>query len=101
MSCERHSMPCWGFAQLLRLDRQHPLTDGQRSKVELIERAGGHLLGVISDVLDLSRIDSGSLPLSIEPVVVAHVLDEAVSMVGAAAQDAGGGVGAAPGGAME
>ncbi len=78
-----------GFAQLLRLDRQHPLTDGQRSKVELIERAGGHLLGVISDVLDLSRIDSGSLPLSIEPVVVAHVLDEAVSMVGAAAQDAG------------
>ncbi|HEX5312850.1 hybrid sensor histidine kinase/response regulator [Aquabacterium sp.] len=78
-----------GFAQLLRLDRQHPLTDGQRSKVELIERAGGHLLGVISDVLDLSRIDSGSLPLSIEPVVVAHVLDEAVSMVGAAALDAG------------
>ncbi len=78
-----------GFAQLLRLDRQHPLTDGQRSKVELIERAGGHLLGVISDVLDLSRIDSGSLPLSIEAVAVAQVLDEAVSMVGAAASDAG------------
>ncbi|HET8695276.1 MAG TPA: ATP-binding protein [Aquabacterium sp.] len=78
-----------GFAQLLRLDRQHPLTDGQRSKVELIERAGGHLLGVISDVLDLSRIDSGSLPLSIEPVLVSHVLDEAVSMVGAGASEAG------------
>ncbi|HET8869507.1 MAG TPA: PAS domain S-box protein [Aquabacterium sp.] len=78
-----------GFAQLLRLDRQHPLTDGQRSKVELIERAGGHLLGVISDVLDLSRIDSGSLPLSIEAVMVAHVLDEALSMVGAAASEAG------------
>ncbi|MDE2594353.1 MAG: PAS domain S-box protein [Burkholderiales bacterium] len=78
-----------GFAQLLRLDRQHPLTDGQRSKVELIERAGGHLLGVISDVLDLSRIDSGSLPLSIEAVAVSQVLEEAVSMVGAAASDAG------------
>lgn len=78
-----------GFAQLLRLDRQHPLTDGQRSKVELIERAGGHLLGVISDVLDLSRIDSGSLPLSIEAVPLVHVLEEAVSMVGAAASDAG------------
>lgn len=78
-----------GFAQLLRLDRQHPLTDGQRSKVELIERAGGHLLGVISDVLDLSRIDSGSLPLSIEAVPLVHVLEEAVSMVGAAAADAG------------
>lgn len=78
-----------GFAQLLRLDRQHPLTDGQRSKVELIERAGGHLLGVISDVLDLSRIDSGSLPLSIEAVPLVHVLEEAVSMVGAAATDAG------------
>lgn len=78
-----------GFAQLLRLDRQHPLTDGQRSKVELIERAGGHLLGVISDVLDLSRIDSGGLPLSIEAVPLVHVLEEAVSMVGAAAADAG------------
>lgn len=78
-----------GFAQLLRLDRQHPLTDGQRSKVELIERAGGHLLGVISDVLDLSRIDSGSLPLSIEAVPLVHVLEDAVSMVGAAAVDAG------------
>lgn len=78
-----------GFAQLLRLDRQHPLTDGQRSKVELIERAGGHLLGVISDVLDLSRIDSGSLPLSIEAVPLVHVLEEAVSMVGAEASDAG------------
>ncbi|MGE5451246.1 MAG: ATP-binding protein [Acidobacteriota bacterium] len=78
-----------GFAQLLRLDRQHPLTDGQRSKVELIERAGGHLLGVISDVLDLSRIDSGSLPLSIEAVAVSQVLEEAVSMVGAGASDAG------------
>ena len=78
-----------GFAQLLRLDRQHPLTDGQRTKVELIERAGGHLLGVISDVLDLSRIDSGSLPLSIEAVPLMHVLEEAVSMVGAAATDAG------------
>lgn len=77
-----------GFAQLLRLDRQHPLTDGQRHKVELIERSGGHLLGVISDVLDLSRIDSGSLPLSIEPVLVSGVLEEALSMVSAAATEA-------------
>ena len=78
-----------GFAQLLRIDRQTPLTDGQHSKVELIERAGGHLLGVISDVLDLSRIDSGSLPLSIETVTVAHVLDDALSMVSESAVDAG------------
>ncbi len=54
-----------GFAQLLRVDPRHPLHDDQRTKVAHIERAGAHLLAMLTDVLDLSRIEAGSLPMSI------------------------------------
>ena len=78
-----------GFAQLLRMDSHQPLSAAQRAKIGLIERAGAHLLAVISDVLDLSRIDSGSLPLSLEPVLVPATLDEAIQLVAVAAREAG------------
>ncbi len=78
-----------GFAQLLRMDSHQPLSVTQRGKIGLIERAGAHLLAVISDVLDLSRIDSGSLPLSVEPVLVSSTLEEALNMVNVAAREAG------------
>ncbi|MFZ2297292.1 MAG: ATP-binding protein, partial [Aquabacterium sp.] len=77
-----------GFAQLLRLDAQSPLQDDQLRKVRLIERAGGHLLAVISDVLDLSRIEAGDLPMSQESLQLATVLQDAVSMVSEAAEQA-------------
>ena len=77
-----------GFAQLLRMDPHSPLQDDQLRKVRLIERAGGHLLAVISDVLDLSRIEAGDLPMSQEPLQLETVLQDAVSMVGEAADQA-------------
>ena len=52
-----------GFAQLLEIDRRHPLTPTQRPWVAQIQQAGWHLLEMINDVLDLSRIDSGNLRL--------------------------------------
>lgn len=77
-----------GFAQLLRMDTQLPLKEDQLRKVRLIERAGGHLLAVIGDVLDLSRIEAGSLPMSLEPLLLETVLQDAVSMVTEAAEQA-------------
>jgi PAS domain S-box-containing protein len=70
-----------GFAQLLRVDPRHPLVDAQRQKVAHIERAGAHLLAMLTDVLDLSRIEAGSLPMAMEPVAVHQALDEAVALV--------------------
>ncbi len=78
-----------GFAQLLRLDRNQPLADTQRNKVELIERAGAHLLDVISDVLDLSRIEVGGLPLTLEDVPARQVMDEALTLVESMSREAG------------
>ena len=78
-----------GFAQLLRVDPGHPLAAPQRGRVEQIERAGAHLLAMINDVLDLSRIEAGALPLSLEPVRVGELIEQALGLVGTAAHEAG------------
>lgn len=65
-----------GFAQVLQLDE---LTPAQTESVGHILGAGRHLLALIDDILDISRVETGNVDLSIEPVAVAetaeHVLD--------------------------
>ncbi|MES2100125.1 MAG: CHASE domain-containing protein [Pseudomonadota bacterium] len=75
-----------GFAQLLELDARHPLTDAQRPWVAQIQQAGWHLLEMINDVLDLSRIESGNLRLQVETLNLPDLLDSTVSMVDGEAQ---------------
>ena len=70
-----------GFAQLLNMDTSPVFGPEQRHRVELIEKAGNHLLAMLGDVLDLSRIEAGDLPLSIETVDVAAVATEAFALV--------------------
>lgn len=70
-----------GFAQLMRLDRRRALDPDQLGRVEHIERAGAHLLALVNDVLDLSRVESGQMHLSLEPVDVDAVAEEAVAFV--------------------
>jgi PAS domain S-box-containing protein len=70
-----------GFAQLLRMDTQRPMDEEQHRRVALIEEAGAHLQAVINDVLDLSRIEVGSLPLSIESLNLRALGDEALNLV--------------------
>ena len=77
-----------GFAQLLRVDPRHPLHPDQRSKVDHIERAGAHLLAMLTDVLDLSRIEAGSLPMAIEPLALPEVLEAAMALISNQASDA-------------
>jgi PAS domain S-box-containing protein len=78
-----------GFAQILLADRKEPLTETQRSRVARIQDAGGHLLALINDLLDLSRIEAGGLALSIEPVDVDATLQEAIALVQAKADERG------------
>ena len=54
-----------GFGQLLELDE---LDERQREGVEQILKAGRHLLELINEVLDISRIESGTMTMSLEPV---------------------------------
>jgi PAS domain S-box-containing protein len=78
-----------GFAQLLDLDRRAPLTPEQRPWVAQIQQAGWHLLEMINEVLDLSRIESGNVKLQIEPVNLAELLAASVAMIDAAAKQRG------------
>ncbi|MBW8844671.1 MAG: CHASE domain-containing protein [Burkholderiales bacterium] len=57
-----------GFTQLMQMDASEPLSPAQRSRAQQISQAGWHLLEMINDTLDLSRIEAGSLRL--EPVVL-------------------------------
>ena len=76
-----------GFAQLLDLGKRDPLTPAQRPWVDHIQHAGWHLLEMINDVLDLSRIESGNLRLQLEPLDVVTLVADVVPMVRADAQE--------------
>jgi PAS domain S-box-containing protein len=67
-----------GFGQLL--DRQ-ATSDGQRTRVRYILSAGRHLLNLINEVLDISRIEAGNLQLSLEPVCVEEAIGEALDLM--------------------
>ena len=74
-----------GFAQLLELDSQ---SAEQQESVEQILRAGRHLLGLINEILDISRIEAGRLQLSLEPVPVYETVRQAIDLVQPSAADA-------------
>ncbi len=67
-----------GFGQLL--ERQNP-TPTQRTRVQHVINAGRHLLGLINEVLDISRIEVGRMQLSLEPVCVAEAIQETLDLM--------------------
>jgi signal transduction histidine kinase/ActR/RegA family two-component response regulator len=67
-----------GFAQLLELE---DLAEEQRENLHFILSAARHLLALINEVLDIAAIEAGRLPLSLEPVAVADVVAETVSLI--------------------
>jgi PAS domain S-box-containing protein len=70
-----------GFSQLLA-NESLPATDAQkRAFVHNIVTAGKHLLALIDEILDLAKIESGSLSLSIEPVLLSPLLADVEVMV--------------------
>jgi PAS domain S-box-containing protein len=78
-----------GFAQLLQRDAKQPLSERQLDRIQYVLRGGEHLLRLIDDVLDLSRIETGRLAISSEPVDVREVLAEAMSTLAPMAERAG------------
>ena len=70
-----------GFAQLLRIDSGRPTTAQQLERIGHIENAAGHLLALVNDVLDLSRVESGEMAVSDEAVDLAAAVEEASNMV--------------------
>ncbi|MDM5179076.1 PAS domain S-box protein [Massilia sp. DJPM01] len=71
-----------GFTQLLASETLPSTAEQKRSFVRNILTAGQHLLTLINEILDLAKIESGTLSVSLEAVVLAGLLDEVQAMVG-------------------
>jgi len=65
-----------GFAQLLQRDKKEPLSARHRERADQILKGGEHLLRLIDDILDLSRIEAGGVSMSTEPVGLVEVLEQ-------------------------
>jgi signal transduction histidine kinase/CheY-like chemotaxis protein len=68
-----------GFSDLLADERYGPLNDRQQRYVTHIHTGGKHLLKLISDILDLSKIEAGRMELAREDVTVASAFAEVIS----------------------
>jgi len=69
-----------GFAQLLEAGAQVPTPDQQKS-LEQIIKAGWYLLELINEILDLAQIESGKVPLVLESVELAGLVQECQDLV--------------------
>ena len=73
-----------GFSQLLLADTapgQAPDPATWRRRVEQVQASGEHLLALIDNVLELSSLESGELPLALQPVALAPLVESSLPLV--------------------
>jgi PAS domain S-box-containing protein len=70
-----------GYADLLDLEIAGPLTDAQRDYIARLRSSGRHLLSLIEDVLDFSRVEAGRLTVVAEQTRVDDVMRDAISLL--------------------
>ena len=70
-----------GYADLLKLGVYTPLAPDQLKAVERIQRSQRHLLGIINDLLNFSRVEAGQVTYEVESVDVDDALDEIRPMI--------------------
>ena len=76
-----------GYAQLLKNDKSIATT--HQTALTVIEQSGEHLLGLINEILDLTRIEAGSLEIYREPFALMTMLESIVNIMRARAEDKG------------
>ena len=81
-----------GFSQLLLAETSQggsPDPQTWRRRAAQVQASGEHLLALIDDVLELSSLQSGELPMSLQPVALAPLVASALSLVELQARQAG------------
>ncbi|MFM9434050.1 signal transduction histidine kinase/CheY-like chemotaxis protein [Janthinobacterium sp. CG_23.3] len=78
-----------GFAQILSSERLPSTLAQKKEFASHILKSGRHLLTLINEILDLAKVESGTLDLSLEPVALQDILDECHGMVAPLAQQRG------------
>ncbi|RDH84583.1 MAG: hypothetical protein DIZ80_03705 [endosymbiont of Galathealinum brachiosum] len=75
-----------GFSQLLKMEQ---LNESQNENVNEITKAGGHLLELINEVLDLSKIEAGRIELSMDSIIIEEAISESFQLITPLAQKRG------------
>jgi len=70
-----------GFSGILLQELAGPLNDEQKKQLGMVADSSDHLLSLINDVLDLSKIEAGQLKIAIEPVEIRPVLEKVARTV--------------------
>jgi PAS domain S-box-containing protein len=70
-----------GYTQLLDIGIFGTLTDEQRTQLSRIGSSTHHLLGLVNEVLDLAKVESGTMVLENEPAVAGAVVDSALALI--------------------
>jgi PAS domain S-box-containing protein len=70
-----------GYAELIELGLRGPVTPEQHEDLRRIQRSQQHLLGIINDLLNFSRIDAGQMEYEFGPVPLQEVLESVAHMI--------------------
>ncbi len=70
-----------GFSEVLKDGLMGGMTDQQRGLAVKIFSSGQHLLALINDILDLSKVEAGKMTLDLEPVQVSSLLVNSLSII--------------------
>ncbi|MBT9594394.1 MAG: PAS domain S-box protein [Vitreoscilla sp.] len=81
-----------GFTGILLMRLPGPLTTDQESQLGMVQSSGRHLLSLINDLLDLAKIDSGSVQMQLVPVDCGVLVDEVATTLRPSASAKGLGV---------
>ena len=70
-----------GLNELQLLDKNNPMTEKQRNRAQKISDAGHHLLSLVNDVLDFSRIETGEIEINLGVIDCRAVLRDALRLI--------------------
>ncbi|MBP7865829.1 MAG: hypothetical protein KA419_07745 [Acidobacteria bacterium] len=70
-----------GFSEILQDELYGPLNDKQKEYVDCVTSSGRHLLSLINDILDLSKIESGKMDLQLDRFPLRHTVEASLSLV--------------------
>jgi signal transduction histidine kinase len=78
-----------GFGQMLEYHPTDKLSENQQDCVDQIKKGGQHMLKLIEEVLDLSKIEAGKISLSVETMCITDILEECCQMIAPLAKKRG------------
>jgi signal transduction histidine kinase len=70
-----------GFTGIIHQGLVGPLNDEQKKQLGMVMNSARHLLSLINDVLDISKIEAGQVEIQMRPLAIRDVVTRAVSMV--------------------